>query len=113
MVMRFQPVAAEGGSAIVNPLGSTLTLTGTPGSAAPFTAPLSDFPLSITMVPFFSTFPDQSMMPDDGMGGASTLAGGGGGCCSFGGGGWMGSSAFFAVGRLAGGLSGGATLGFF
>ena len=68
MAMRFQPVAAEGGSAIVKPFGSTLTLTGTPGSAAPFTAPVSDFPLSITMVPFFSTFPDHSMMPDDGMG---------------------------------------------
>src|ERR1700674_618655 len=99
MVMRFQPVAAEGGSAIVNPFGSTVTVTGTPGSAAPFTVPVSDFPLSITMVPFFSTFPDQSMIPDDGMGGASTLGGGGG--SFFGTGGWTGSSAFFAAGRLA------------
>src|SRR5260370_34652747 len=72
MAMRFQPFAAEGGSEPVNPLGSTRTVIGTPGNT-PFTVPLSDFAPSITIVPFFSTLPDHSKMPDEGAGGCSTL----------------------------------------
>src|SRR6266403_316135 len=106
MAMRFQPVAAEGGSSTVNPFGSTRTVTGTPGSTAPLTAPVSDLPPSITMVPFFSTLPDQSITPEDGTGGCTGLGGastfGGTGSSFARGAGWAGSSFFLVAGRFAG-----------
>src|SRR5438067_12462620 len=75
MPMRFQPLAAEGACATVNPFGCTRTVMGTPGSTAPVTAPVLDFPPSITIVPFLATRPDQRIVPEDGMVGCAGLAG--------------------------------------